>query len=274
MPESILQDVGPIIDESLGLNGCGIGKRPHYRHRKTCQKLMKSAPPTFEAKVLIEKMYEKVLSNWNGKRHSSSSEQNWRFESFPDIAENNGDPEIKLERAIVRTQWTPNNWANQVPTSSGLLGQHADKHRNIDLIHRCEDGAYELIELKVESNTPLYAAMEILQNAVLYIFYRERKKKLEAEVAEPKPILEARVLHLRVLAPCRYYEGYKLAWLEANICKGLSAYLATKMPDLQIDFRFDAFPPWFTVDHCRAIASKDHDDSIRKAVDDRKPVYS
>jgi hypothetical protein len=76
------------------------------------------------------------------------------------------------------------------------------------LIHRCEEGVYELIELKVESNTPLYAAMEILQNAVLYIFYRERKKELEGEVAEPKDILRATVIHLRVLAPCNYYEGY------------------------------------------------------------------
>ena len=274
MPESILQDVGPIIDESLGLKDRGIGREPHYHHKETCQKLGASAPLTFDAKVLIEKIYGKVLSNWKEGIHCRLSKQNWRFKSFPTIAENNGDPEIKLERAIVRIQGTPINWANQVPTSSGLLGQHADKHRNIDLIHQCEDGAYELIELKVESNTPLYAAMEILQNAVLYIFYRERKKELEVKVREPKPILEARVLHLRVLAPCRYYEGYKLAWLEANICKGLSAYLATKMPDLQIDFRFDAFPPWFTVKDCREIASKDHDDSIRKAVDDRKPVYS
>lgn len=235
MSESILQGVGEIIDQSLGLKGCGIGKNPHYRHKETCQKLAASTLPTFDAKELIEKIYGKVLSNWKEGLHHRPSKQNWRFEAFPNMAENNADPEIKLERAIVRIQDTPNNWANQVPTSSGLLGQHADRHRNIDLIHRSVGGIYELIELKVESNTPFYAAMEILQNAVLYIFYRERKKQLEATVTEPKPILEATVIRLRVLAPYSYYEGYELAWLETKIRSGLNAYLAQKMPDLKID---------------------------------------
>jgi len=77
------------------------------------------------------------------------------------------------------------------------------------------------------------------------------------------------------LAPCSYYGKYDVAWLEANICKGFSAYLAINIPSLQMDFRFDAFPPWFTVDHARAISntlSEEQVDSIRRAVEDRKPV--
>jgi hypothetical protein len=239
---------------------------------------MTSTSLIFDVEALIEKMYEKILSNWKERIHYSPSRQNWRFDRCRDIAETNGDPEVKLERAIVRAHDTSHsNWANQVPTSSGFLGRHADKHRNIDLIYRCQDGAYELIELKVETNTPLYAAMEILQNAVLYIFYRENKEKLEAEEANKKPILDAKVIHLRVLAPRSYYEGYELAWLEASICNGLTTFLKKRIPHLQMDFKFDAFPPWFTADHARAICkvmSEDQTDSIRRAVSDRKPIYS
>lgn len=276
MSESILKGVGPIIDEALGLTGCGIGKQPHYKHRASCRKLLEFVPPTFDATALIKKIYDKIEHNWNEGANYSPSTENWRFEPRTKIDESNGDPEIKLERAIVSTQ-THTNWANQMPTSSGFVGQRADKHRNIDLTHRCEDGAYEFIELKVDSDTPLYAAMEILQNAVLYIFSRENQRKMEWGSAKQKPLRDATAIHLRVLAPRSYYEGHNLDWLEESICNGLKAFLAGRMPKLHMDFRFDAFPLWFSSDHAMAICkdlSKEQADSIRMAMDNRRPVYS
>ena len=278
MPESILKGVEPIIDEALGLKNCGIGKQPHYKHKTSCLKLSESAPSTFDAKALIQKIFDLVKLNWKEGINCRPSIENWRFESRPDIDLRNDDPEIKLERAIVSTQpQPPINWANQTPTSSGFIGPRADKHRNIDLIHRCEDGAYEFIELKVESDTPLYAAMEILQNAVLYIFSRENQQKMEWGSAKQELLLEATVIHLRVLAPYSYYEGYNLNWLEAGICNGLKAFLAGRTPKLQMDFRFDAFPPWFSSGHAKAICkdlSKEQAESIRMAVDNRRLIYS
>jgi len=277
MSETILEDVGKIIDEALGLKNCGIGKEPHYKHKASCRRLAECSPPTFDATALIEKIYAQVICNWKKGANYEPSTENWRFESRTNIDARNDDPEIKLERAIVNTQTQlPANWANQIPTSSGFVGPRADKHRNIDLIHRCEGGAYEFIELKVESNTPLYAAMEILQNAVLYIFSRENERKMEGGSAKQKLLREATVIHLRVLAPCSYYEGYRLEWLEENISNGLKAFLARRMPKLQMDFRFDAFPPWFSSGHAKAICkdlSKEQADSIRMAVDNRRPVY-
>lgn len=278
MPESILKGIGPIIDEALGLKNCGIGKEPHFEHKTSCQRLSEFAPRTFDATALIKKIYDKVESNWKQGINYRPSTENWRFEPRADIDVRNDDPEIKLERAIVRTQTQPPiNWANQTPTSSGFVGQGADKHRNIDLIHRCGDGAYEFIELKVDSDTPLYAAMEILQNAVLYIFSRENERKMEWGSDKQELLRVAKVIHLRVLAPCSYYEGYILEWLEVNISNGLKAFLAGRMPKLQMDFRFDAFPPWFSSGHAKAICkdlSKEQADSIRMAVDNRRPVYS
>ena len=278
MFESILKDVGKIIDEELGLTNCGIGKEPHYKHKASCQRLSEFLPPTFDATALIKKIYAQVICNWKKGIKYRPSTENWRFEPRENIDARNDDPEIKLERAIVRTQTQPPvNWANQTPTSSGFVGQRADKHRNIDLIHRCEDGVYEFIELKVDSDTPLYAAMEILQYAVLYIFYRENAQEMKSRSAKQKPLREATVIHLRVLAPFNYYEGYNLDWLEESICRGLKAFLAGRTPKLQMDFRFDAFPPWFSSDHAKAICkdlSKEQADSIRMVVDNRRPVYS
>ena len=278
MSESILKDVHKIIDETLGLKNCGIGKEPHYKHKACCRRLSVLPPPTFDATALIMKIYAQVICNWKKGANYEPSTENWRLESRTNIDARNDDPEIKLERAIVNPQTQlPANWANQIPTSSGFVGPRADKHRNIDLIHRCEDGAYEFIELKVDSDTPLYAAMEILQYAVLYIFYRENEQEMKGGSAKQKPLCEATVIHLRVLAPFSYYERYNLDWLEENICNGLKAFLAGRTPTLQMDFRFDAFPPWFSSDQAKAICkdlSKEQADSIRMAVDNRKPVYS
>ena len=64
----------------------------------------------------------------------------------------NTSPEVMLERSIVRA--ASDNWANQVPTSSGLIGPHADKVRNIDLVQRLDENHFSFIELKVASNNP------------------------------------------------------------------------------------------------------------------------
>lgn len=200
MSESILKDVGKIIDDALGLKSCGIGKEPHYKHKASCRKLSVLPQSAFDATALIEKIYTQVESNWKEGFNYKPSTENWRFESRTNIDARNDDPEIKLEKAIVSTQPQPHiNWANQTPTSSGFVGPRTDKHRNIDLIHRREDGAYEFIELKVDSDTPLYAGMEILQYAILYIFYRENEQEMNGGSAKQKPLLEATVIHLRVL---------------------------------------------------------------------------
>ena len=56
MPESILKDVGEIIDEALGLKSSGIGKVPHFKHKTSCRKLSVLPPLTFDAAILIKKI--------------------------------------------------------------------------------------------------------------------------------------------------------------------------------------------------------------------------
>ena len=97
-------------------------------------------------------------------------------------------------------------------------------------------GWYELIELKTDDGggTPLFAAMEILQYGVLYIFSREKFQELGYHGIE---LLNAKGIHLRVLAPADYYAPYNLSWLEKSINKGLASFL-TKF-NFKMDFKFD-----------------------------------
>ena len=108
------------------------------------------------------------------------------------------------------------------------------------MVHKTGSKAYEFIELKIASDTPLYAAMEILKYGVLYIFCRHdvRASKLVDKESE---LMRAEKIHLQVLAPKEYYEGYDLAWLETSINHGLTNFLRLKNLPGEIDFKFETF---------------------------------
>ena len=274
MPESVLNGVCAIVDKALGLRpigGKGIGKAPHYRHRKSCLRLSREPPTDFDAKAaktLISEIYETVKSNFNEDRRRST--ENWCLPTNPakkgDGNEKNREKniEVKLEREIITTS---GGWFNQVPTASGLVNGHADKRASIDLVHRCEDdGSYEFIELKVTSNTPLYAAMEILQYGVLYIFARMNQQMYSA--AADKTLLKAATIRLKVLAPCGYYEGCKLDWLENGINEGLNCFIKANHCGFSMNFKFEAFPSYFSVS-----PSFPDRKAIKEALEDRRSVY-
>jgi hypothetical protein len=267
MRESVLNDVGDIIDGALRLkrsDGKGIGTAPHYRHRKTCQTIK---PVTdFDGRSLIKKIYESIASNL--KADGSRSKQNWRWETNPAKADDSKAAnrakklEVRLERTIIETS---DDWANQVPTASGLMVKRSGNSGSIDLVHRCGDGLYEFIELKVKSNNPLYAAMEILQYGILYALARQRMKAGE----EKKELLKAKAIHLKVLAPSSYYKGFNLEWLEKEINRGLKAFLTAHELSFEMNFNFEQFPPNFKVE----VESFPNGDSIKRALAHLRPVY-
>ena len=83
---------------------------------------------------------------------------------FPEFhqwhAAHNTSKEVLLERAIVKAMGE--DWSNQMPTASGVLGSHADKRSSVDLVWRKCPTSFTLMELKVDSDTPLFAAVECL----------------------------------------------------------------------------------------------------------------
>lgn len=237
---NILAGVDNIIDAALRLKD--IGKRPFYKHKTSCQKLSKS-PIELNAGQLVQKIYERLVLNWDTAKDHQRSEENWRFNKQRSIGEDN-DKEVALERAIVNIPkeiWPDaDSWMNQIPTSSGFMGPRADKRRAIDLAYRREDGSYELIELKVgeSGGTPLFAAMEILQYGLLYVFAREHKEASKF-LKRDLELLRAECIHLKVLAPPVYYKGYDFAWLEKDINRGLVNFRSQRKFSFEIDFKFE-----------------------------------
>jgi hypothetical protein len=234
--KSILKDVNDLIDSELGL--MDIGKAPHHEHGESCRRLTK-LPMTGITLDLIAKIYDQIGKNWDASKYHKGSEENWRFEKNTRIESKS--PEVRLERAIVNIPeeiWPDAKcWVNQVPVASGLVDPRADRSRNIDLVHKCDDKVYEFIELKIGSNTPLYAAMEILKYGVLYIFCRQDDR---VKCVDRKgKLMQAKKIHLKVLAPAKYYEKYDLSWLEKDIKNGLGKFLAQRKFAFEMDFMFE-----------------------------------
>jgi len=269
MPKSILNGVIDIIDKALGLKRIGeksVGKAPHYQHRTNCLRLSKGPVTAFNVEALIDDVYEKVKSNLIASR--SPSKENWRWKpNWAKTEETKAEKrrkklEVKLERMIIETS---DDWINQVPTASGLVNKHSDKRRSIDLVHRCGDRSYEFLELKVKSDNPLYAAMEILQYGILYILARTNEQV--ENTGKKKELLKAKAVHLKVLAPTNYYEGLKLDWLERGINDGLKRFLTAKESSFLMDFKFEAFPPYFSLSPFLNL------EAIKEALEDRRSVY-
>jgi hypothetical protein len=148
------------------------------------------------------------------------SQQNWRWQRLqPQIAVHNTSPEVVLERAIAAAcgRAGRTDWANQVPVASGLIVGAADGRRAIDLAHQCAERHFELIELKVASDTPLYAAVEIIGYGCIWLLARAYPPSLRSA------ILEADHIDLSVLAPVDYYARYDLTELDAALDRGCRA---------------------------------------------------
>ena len=158
------------------------------------------------------------------------------------IAEHSSSREKTLEKAIATV--TNVDWVNQVPTASGLV-HPGDTHCNIDLVER--DGTkYSFIELKVDSNTPLFAAIECVLYGIVYAFTRRRMCQLNFD-PDKKHILAATHVDLVVLAPRVYYKDWNLRWLDQALSSGLHEY--SQQLDYTLDFAFHSFPEGFVWEH-------------------------
>lgn len=209
-------------------------------------------------------MYARVKENRkqaSGTYRGTPSKKNWTLRSQIELSDRNKSPEVVLERKIVKA--LRGRCFNQMPTASGLVNQSADKRRAIDLVYKRGKDSYEFIELKVDSDTPLFAAIEILGYGILYLYTRCEL----AYRAGDKPVLRAKDVGLRVLAPAIYFEGLDFAWLEEGLNDGLSRFL-DRLPDLnlRLDFRFDAFPPRY--------AGQDLNGDPVPAFEARRAIYS
>ena len=281
--KGVLRGVDRIIFEQL--NGGKIGEPPHYGNPSFCRSLKDSSLSDLDGLDLVTKICYQIADNLSEpKLGRIPSKENWRWKKNPMIKEaqngktGNSSSEVGLEKAIVKISpqiWPEvSEWSNQAPTSSGLLGRYSDRKRAIDLVHRWQDGEYvdyEFIELKVDSNNPVSAAMEIMVYGMLYVLSRDHIEEMRY-ASELNPLLWARNIHLQVLAPHKYYSGYNLARFEKTLDEALGDFLRLKKRRFRMRFEFQEFPQQF---HPRKVLKDigSRDCQIVEALHHRIPVY-
>ena len=247
LPKSILTGVNEIINKQLFIGN--QFKEFRYKQKRSCNQLSKNPPNEFDGVALIEAIYATIENNLNKRPDRKVSSKNWKVRSSDDnksikTSKHNTSDEVTLERAIVE-KW-PTKWTYQMPVASGIFGSNSDKRRAIDLVHSNKNGDFEFVELKMTSDTPLYAAMEILGYGLVYLASRRDSAKNLKYNDKTLPVLKAEKISLCLLAPEEYYEKCNLKWLQIAINEGLKNI--TK-DDFDISFRFEKFEPKFKWNH-------------------------
>ena len=192
------------------------------------------------------------------------STENFRwFKPQLTISDANRSQEVTLERALVGAccRLGRTDWANQVPLVSGLAGPRAYKRRAIDLVRKISDGQFEFVELKIGSDTPLYAAAEIVLYGLLWLHARHRGGEHSRSI---NPILDAGSIELSVLAPSAFYRQSDTGGISALFNSGLAAL--AHCHGVKISLKFTAFPDAFTWP-----AAVEDEDLVR-LFDNRRPV--
>jgi hypothetical protein len=187
------------------------------------------------ASDVVARIYETIAANWRQaqvNRKGRSSRENWRWRKPQTyLAAHNSSSEVTLERAIAA--WGT-GWANQVPICSGAAGASADRRRSIDLVCQVGDGHFQFIELKIASDTPLYAAIEIIGYGCVWLLSRVMPNGPDSE------LLTAERVDLLVLAPASYYDRFRLDVLATALHEQVSALGGSL--DVQLSFRFEVLP--------------------------------
>jgi hypothetical protein len=246
----ILNGIDALVDSELGLPK--VGKAPHYHHRQSWEDLVRRQGAPDKWPTLISKMAALVETNWDGRR--SRGVQNWRHTREGDIATRNSSLEKLIEKGIAKLG--DDAWANQVPICSGVNDAH-DGKRSVDLAYlNGED--LELIELKVDSNTPLFAAVEVLVYGLVYRLSRRHREALGYTLEKNPLVFNVRTVALKVLAPAGYYGAADAALrgIEDGVATGLGAL---PQDEYRMMFRFEHFglsperPEIITPEYCRGI---------------------
>ena len=188
----------------------------------------------------IEDNYQRLME----MGRAGSSAENWRWYANSDYDRaKNRSLETIVEREIIGLTQTLGTWANQVPVNSGICeGNNQPSH--IDLVHRTTEGSFELIELKIDSNDPCEAALQILRYGLTYKLFRRVPKLLRSTQSSlTQKLFDSIRIHLRVLAPAQYYRRENTKLIEPALCEGLEHLL--KDEKWKMDFAFLQFPDWF-----------------------------
>ena len=223
-----------LVDEWLQVEP--KGKPPHYRYRAAANELTRRTMPIAGTRAFLDAAYAQIHQNWLDAidaGYTNPSKENWRWKRNLNMSPKNKSPETKLEKAVIDA--CGDNWSNQIPVGSGLVGPNADRRVAIDLAHRKDPSTFSLIELKVASDNPLFAAIEILMYGLVFVWSKSNQEKLGYDL-KTQPVLAANDITLAVLAPGSYYDGCDLTELGSALNNALGEFGAQYGLALRFEF--------------------------------------
>ncbi len=179
----------------------------------------------FDGLTVVGRLYKSLACE--GWKISSGKNWEWRTEA---PSYRTSSPEVTLEREIVAAD-IKHQWTCQMSTSSGIQGPYLNKRRAIDLVRQAAPDRYAFVELKVDSDNPLYAAFEILGYALAY----QHARRHNWQGTGSHNVMGAQTVDLVVLGPGGWYEyekrgahaqqlKFKLDWLVKALGDGLMSF--------------------------------------------------
>ena len=259
---SVLSGIENLVDDWLKIEP--KGQPPHYRHRAAANELTRRNSPIAGTQAFLDASYAQINYNWLAAieaGYTNPSKENWRWKRHLDLGPKNISPELKLERSIVNC--CGDNWSNQMPTASGLVGPATDKRAAVDLVFREDPTTYSLIELKVNSDTPLFAAVQILTYGLLFVWSKNNQEQLGYDT-EVQPVLAANTVTLGVLAPASYFDKFDLTTLASALNDGLVDF--GERQNLNMSFEFCELGADYSLDLAPELT--------RSAINDRRRIWT
>ena len=217
-----------------------------YRRGPEARALLATPPGRTQGADLAAAAFAIVSRNFSESLSSPArriSKENWRTHSpHTEYAANNTSPETLLERGLVKAcvDAGRKDWWNQVPIASGLVSSTAGRRRAIDLVHERCCHAFDFVELKVESDSPIYAAIEVMQYGIVWLLTRQAKVALGYTAGT---LLDGDEANLSVLAPTDFYGNAQLTAFQNGVSDSLRNI--SRSSGARMSFRFEQFRPDF-----------------------------
>jgi hypothetical protein len=192
-----------------------LGVTKHYRTITAARELADKTS-TINGEEFVNALFDGLRNYWlRAPPAAKASKENfrWRVPKCDYDKGENKSPETILERKLMCAceKAGRDTWSNQVPVLSG--------RRAVDLVNKIS-GGFEFIELKVESNTPLHAAIEILINGIFWLLARQDRTHPNYP---DNPILNSSTLCLSTLAPEIFYTNLPSSSFASALNSGVSA---------------------------------------------------
>lgn len=178
------------------------------------------------SRLILPTTIRKLYESMNCKGWAQSVGTNW-FWRYKEPGKTKSE-EVLLERAVAISD--KKLWACQMSTSSGVEGPYLHRRRAIDLVRYLGPQQYAFVELKVDSDNPLYAAFEILGYALAYLHAKTNERSGSGE----HNVFDAERIELTVLGPTVWYDYAKLGTAN-RIDEGLN-WLVDEITDSLNDF--------------------------------------